>query len=144
MGMTLTFVGNVVREPRMASTKTGKIVCNFDLAVNRFWKGADGQKKTLFLQMSAWGQTAESCGKNLSKGRKIVAYCSDMEADAYIGNDNAAHAQVKATLERFEFASGREDEESMGAAPGAPQNRPIPSANAADGFIPVEDEDLPF
>lgn len=143
MGMELVFVGNAVREPRMATTRGGKVVCNFDFAVNRMWKGADGQKKAIFIQMSAWGATAESCNKNIVKGKKLVVYCNDMEVDTYIGNDNAPHAQIKATVERFEYLTAKGDEDA-GEAPGAPQNKPMQQDNAQEGFVAVDDDELPF
>lgn len=65
-------IGNLTKDPEMRSTQSGVAVCNFSIAVNRRFKNANGEQETDFLNVIAWRQLAELCGKYLAKGRKVA------------------------------------------------------------------------
>lgn len=66
-------IGNLTRDPEMRSTQSGVPVCNFSIAVNRRFRNAQtGQQETDFLNIVAWRQLAELCGRYLTKGRKVA------------------------------------------------------------------------
>lgn len=59
--------GRLVKEPEVRVTTTEKTVCTFTLAVaRRFTNG-----ETDFINIVAWGKTAEYCGNHLNKGQLI-------------------------------------------------------------------------
>lgn len=64
-------VGNLTREPELRHTGTGTAVCSFSLAVNRRYKGSDGdyKKEVAFFNIVVWGKSGENCAKYLSKGK---------------------------------------------------------------------------
>lgn len=57
-----TLVGRVTRDPEIKQTKGGTSVANFSLAVNNYYKGADGSKNetTDFLNIVVFGKVVES------------------------------------------------------------------------------------
>lgn len=63
--------GNLTRDPVTRFLANEKAVANFGLAVNRRFKGSDGEMKedVLFIDVEAWGRTAELVGQYLVKGR---------------------------------------------------------------------------
>lgn len=63
--------GNLTRDPVTRFLANEKAVANFGLAVSRRFKGSDGEMKedTLFIDVEAWGRTAELVGQYLLKGR---------------------------------------------------------------------------
>ena len=64
-------IGNLTRDPEMRSTQSGVPFCNFSIAVNRRFRNAQtGQQETDFLNIVAWRQLAELCGRYLTKGKK--------------------------------------------------------------------------
>ncbi len=63
--------GNLTRDPQVRFFANEKAVAEFGLAINRRFKDANGQQKdeTTFVDVEAWGRTAELVGQYLTKGR---------------------------------------------------------------------------
>ena len=82
-------IGNLTRDPEMRSTQSGVPVCNFSIAVNRRFRNAQtGQQETDFLNIVAWRQLAELCGRYLTKGRK-VAVTGSIQTRTYEAQDGS-------------------------------------------------------
>jgi single-strand DNA-binding protein len=66
----LQLAGNLTRDPEIRFLANDKAVASFGLAINRRWKDANGQAKeeTVFVDVTAWGRTAELVGQYLTKG----------------------------------------------------------------------------
>jgi single-strand DNA-binding protein len=62
------FIGNITKDIELRKTASGKFVTNLDIALNYF---ANGEKKTEFVQVVLWEETAENASKHLSKGRQV-------------------------------------------------------------------------
>lgn len=67
-------MGNLTRDPELRSTPNGQSVCSFSLALNRSYKGADGnwQEVTDYVDIVAWGPLGERVSQYLSKGRPCL------------------------------------------------------------------------
>src|SRR5438105_5978866 len=67
-------MGNLTRDPDLRTTPNGQSVCNFGLALNRSYKGADGEWKEMtdFIDMVAWGPLGERVAQYLTKGRPAL------------------------------------------------------------------------
>lgn len=67
-------MGNLTRDPELRSTPNGQSVCNFSLALNRSYKGSDGewQEATDFIDVVAWGPLGERVAQYLTKGRPAL------------------------------------------------------------------------
>jgi single-strand DNA-binding protein len=65
-------VGNVVRDPEVRATSTGKSIANFALGVNETHV-ADGEKRQVvnFVDVEAWGKSADNLGKLVKAGQEI-------------------------------------------------------------------------
>lgn len=71
---SVQLLGNLVRDPDVRSTKTGKTVTRFTVACSRYYTASDtGEQKEMtdFIPCVAWGTLAESCGNNLAKGTRV-------------------------------------------------------------------------
>jgi len=66
-------IGNLGRDPEMRYTPNGQAVTQFTVAVNRNFRGPDGnwQEETEWFRVVAWGPLAERTAENLRKGRKV-------------------------------------------------------------------------
>jgi single-strand DNA-binding protein len=66
-------IGNLGRDPEMRYTPNGQAVTQFTVAVNRNYKGQDGewQEETEWFRIVVWGQQAERAAENLRKGNKV-------------------------------------------------------------------------
>jgi len=67
-------MGNLTRDPELRATPNGQQVCSFSLALNRSYKGADGnwQEATDYIDIVAWGPLGERVAQYLSKGRPCL------------------------------------------------------------------------
>lgn len=65
-------MGRLTRDPELRRTPTGTAVTSFTLAVDRDFKGQNGEKETDFIEVVAWRNTAEFVAKYFAKGRAAV------------------------------------------------------------------------
>ncbi len=70
----VVLMGNLTRDPELRQTPNGQNVCSFSLALNRSYKGSDGDWKeaTDFIDIVAWGPLGERVAQYLSKGRPCL------------------------------------------------------------------------
>jgi single-strand DNA-binding protein len=67
-------MGNLTRDPEVRQTPSGQSVCSFSLALNRAYKGQNGewQEATDYIDVVAWGPLGERVGQYLVKGRRAL------------------------------------------------------------------------
>lgn len=145
-------IGNLTRDPEMRSTQSGVPVCNFTIAVNRRFKKENGEQETDFLNVIAWRQLAELCGKYLAKGRK-VAVAGSIQTRTYEAKDGSKRTAWDIVADEVEFLTTQNQQSSTQSAPGTyttaaskdsgTANAPQPH-NDFGGFMQVDDEELPF
>ena len=61
-------MGRLTRDPELRRTQSGTAVTSFSLAVDRDFKGQNGEKETDFIDVVAWRNTAEFVSKFFTKG----------------------------------------------------------------------------
>ena len=137
-------IGNLTRDPEMRSTQSGVPVCNFSIAVNRRFRNAQtGQQETDFLNIVAWRQLAELCGRYLTKGSK-VSVMGSIQTRTYEAQDGSKRYVTEVIADNVEFCDSRPSE---GGHPRTdnPPPPPAPSGSApSGGFTEVDDDELPF
>ena len=115
----LHIIGNLVRDPDLRTTTTGKDVCSFTVAVNRRNK-REGEPEADFFRVSAWNERGKLCKQYLSKGKK-VSVVGSVSVNIYTKQDGTAAASLEVLAEDVEFLSPKDG-----------------------GFVPVQDDDDPF
>lgn len=68
----IILMGRLTRDPEVRYTTTGKVVCQFTLAVDRPFTNQDGQREADFINIVVWGKIAELCGNSLTKGQRAL------------------------------------------------------------------------
>ncbi len=70
---SVQILGNLTRDPQIRATKTGRAVASFSVAVNRTYVSPSGEQKEItdFINVVAWGNTAEAVGNQLKKGSRV-------------------------------------------------------------------------
>ncbi|MFN8169218.1 MAG: single-stranded DNA-binding protein [Candidatus Nanopelagicales bacterium] len=74
MRSTVTFVGNVVREPRLRATPGGA-VAGFRIAVEDGWRDKRTQEwvsRSIYLEVSAWRELGEHVADSVVKGQPVI------------------------------------------------------------------------
>lgn len=81
-------IGNLVRDPQVKYTQSGKAVAMFSVAIN---DGYGENKKTYYPNIVVWGKVAETVGNNLKKGSK-VGICGKLTTRTYEKNGQKIYA----------------------------------------------------
>jgi len=126
--------GRLTRDPELRYTPQGTAVCRLGLAVSRFYKGRDGERKeeTLFIDVTVWDKKAEYCGERLRKGRPILVEGS-LKSDAWEDKDSG---QKRTKIEVQGWRIQELDWEDRGGGAPKPAPREIEE--------PIPEDDVPF
>ena len=139
-------MGNLTKDPEVRYTPSGTAVGDVRLAVNRKFKGNDGQEKdeTCFVGVTVWGRQAETCGEYLKKGSPVLVE-GRLKLDEW-EKDGQKHSRLGVVGERVQFLSGPKTSEFRDSPPPPARNN---NASAAPQEGPpagdmVDDDNLPF
>lgn len=66
---TITIVGKVGQDPELRATNNGKMICTFSVATT---SGKDDKKKTVWHNVTAFGDLGEHCAESFSKGSNVI------------------------------------------------------------------------
>jgi len=66
--------GNLTRDPQLSYLPSNTPVCEFGMAINRKWRGQDGQmrEEACFVDLRIFGRQAETFNQYMSKGRAVL------------------------------------------------------------------------
>jgi single-strand DNA-binding protein len=108
-------MGNLTRDPQLRYTPSQQAICEFGLAINRKWKGADGQQheEVCFVDCTAWGRSAETLQKYVTKGQPLFVE-GRLRYHTWDGPDGKKRSKLDVTVLGFQFLGG-----PRGAAAGA-------------------------
>lgn len=70
----VVLMGNLTRDPELKYTAAGAALATMGLAMNRRWRDKNEQLKeeTTFVDVTAWGKTADIAAKYLKKGEPVL------------------------------------------------------------------------
>src|SRR5438445_8196367 len=124
--------GNLTRDPELRYTPKGLAITKIGLAINRTWKNETGETKeeVTFVDVDAFGRTAEIIAQYLKKGRPILMEGRLRYQTWDDKQTNQKRSKLGVVLDHFQFMdSGRVE---GGAAPDASRARPTaPAATPA-------------
>ena len=127
-------IGNLANDPESRTTQSGVAQCSFRIAVQRRFKGANGERETDFLPVVCWRQTAEFAQRYLAKGRKVAVEGS-IQTRSYEAQDGSKRYVTEIIAYGVEAVGGREE---------VAQSAQKPAQNRQVGFTEVGEDELPF
>ena len=67
-------IGNLTRDPELRYSAKGTAIAKIGIAVNRRWRNEAGewQEEVTYVDVDAFGRSAETIGQYLKKGRPIM------------------------------------------------------------------------
>ena len=133
--MEMQIVARLTKEAKVNTTKTGKQVINFDVAVNEKYRvKATGELKsnTKYVECSMW--YGISLAKYLTKGKQLLV-TGDVDARAYINKDSKAVGKLVLRVTKIKFLDGK-GEDANTAPQATTAQAPVTHSEPAD--------DLPF
>ena len=98
----IAVTGRLSKDPTVRYTPSGKVVCQFTLAVQREFKNADGQYEADFIPVVLWSNSAEVAGNNLSKGKKILVE-GRLQTRSYVDKQNVTRWVTELVGRHFEY-----------------------------------------
>ncbi len=145
--------GNLTRDPQLTYLPSQTPVVDFGIAVNRYWTGADGQRRdeTCFIDVRAYGKQAETINHYMSKGRSILIE-GRLKLEQWVGQDGTKRSKHLIIVENFQFLGGPMENnvnevEASVKPPLRTQQSPQPTIQEEptppDEVPPVPEEDIP-
>ena len=143
-------MGNLTRDPELRQTPNGQNVCSFSLALNRSYKGSDGnwQEATDYVDVVAWGPLGERVAQYLSKGRPCLVN-GRLQSRSW-EQDGQKRNNVEVVAQDVTFLGGPSDGGNGGGAPQSGSSNAGPSKKKDDVVIedigdePINLDDIPF
>ena len=141
-------MGNLTRDVEVRTTTSGQSVANFSLAVNRSWRGQDGQQQdqASFINCVAWGKVGDIIAQYVHKGSPLLV-SGRLDQRSYQDKDGNKRSAVEVVVEDFNFVGGgRSDDPSLSA----PSNNQSTNNKSQDVVVediddkPIDLSEIPF
>lgn len=154
----VAIMGRLVADPELRTTTQGTSVCNFRIACERSYSKPGEQRQADFVDIVAWGKTAEFICKFFQKGR-MIAVEGSLQTRNYQDKQGNKRTAVEVVANNISFAGAKAADKPAArdfdqytqnyytheakAAQSAPQ--PAYTQGSMDDFSVISDaEDLPF
>ncbi len=144
-------MGNLTRDPELRQTPNGTSVTSFSLALNRSYKGADGnwQEATDYVDVVAWGPLGERVAQYLSKGRPCLVNGRLQSRSWEDKESGAKRSKLEVVAQDVTFLGGPGGE-GGGSSGGSSAPASKPTGKKDDVVIedigdePINLDDIPF
>lgn len=100
-------MGNLTRDPQLSYTPNQTAVVDFGLAVNRRWKGQDGENKeeVCFVDCRAFSRLAENINKYMRKGRPLFVE-GRLVYEQWTAQDGSKRSKHRIHVDNCQFLGG--------------------------------------
>jgi single-strand DNA-binding protein len=146
--MSLSFnrvilAGNLTRDP-VLRTAGERPVVDFSLAINRRFKGKDGEQKesTTFIDADAWGSTANLVANYLKKGSPCLIE-GELKQDTWTDKDGQKRSKLKVVVSSVQFLPKAHEAEGAADLPAYADRLP-PVAAPAPAAAPTKPDYPPI
>ena len=109
-------MGRITKDIELQTTKAGTEYCKFTVAIDRE-KDKNGDKKTDFVDCTAWNKTAAFVQKYWKKGDGIIVL-GRFESDKYTGKDGISRTNWSVNVREVYFpaSKGKSEQTNTDAA----------------------------
>ena len=104
----IELMGRIVNDIEMKVTNSGKEVVSFTLAVERNYKGSDGNKITDFINCVAFGNSAKCIHSFFGKGRLILVVGA-LQSRQYTTQNNEKRTVFEVNVEEVYFTGEKKE-----------------------------------
>ncbi len=111
-------MGNLTRDPELKYTPSGTAVVGFGIAINRNWKGQDGETKeeVCYVDINMFGKRAEIINEHFNKGSSIFIE-GRLQFQQWETKDGQKRNTLKVVAEDFQFVGGGKEKASSRLVP---------------------------
>jgi len=129
-------MGRICGDLELRHTGNDVAVTSFTLAVDRSYKGKNGEKQTDFIDIVAWRSAAEFSAKYFSRGQ-LVAVQGAIQTRSYTDRDGNKRKAFEIVADNVHFAESKKDKP-------AANNAGYASGSNGDFEDVIDDNDMPF
>lgn len=129
--------GRLTADPEIRKTGSGVPVTSFTIATDAGFKDANGNNVSYFIDCVAWRKTAENICKFFEKGRLILVE-GELTTRLYKDKNDKSCKATEINVDRFHFCDSKK-ESTQNEASDANDSPAL-----SGGFVPCDDEDIPF
>ena len=137
----IVLMGRLTKDPEVRYTQSGKVVCQFTIAVDRPFSGEDGKKEADFIPIIVWGKPAEIAGNSLAKGHRVLVE-GRLQIRSYDDNKGVKRWVGEVIANSFEFIERKTDGNS--SAPAASSTSNTSPMEDFGTSVPFNQEEIPF
>ncbi len=140
-------MGNLTADPEVRTTPSGQSVTSFSLAVNRTFRGSDGNRReeTSFINCTAWGNTGETIAKYVGKGRQLLVSGRLQQRSWEDKETGKRRSAIDVIVEEFSFVNdGRGSGANAAAGSQKASSQPPADTAEVDADEPIDLSDIPF
>ena len=136
--------GNLTRDPELRATPNGAQVASFSIAVNRTFKGSDGNQvdQVSYIECVAWARTGETIAQYCKKGSALLVSGRIEQRSWDDKNSGQKRSRTEIIVEDFTFIGGGNGGGAGGSSSygGGASKSSARASKSNDDFVP---EDLP-
>lgn len=140
-------VGRLGKDPELRTTQSGKSVTSFSLAVQRPRKNQNGEYESDWLDVQAWGTTAEFICKYFQQGQ-LMAVSGRIQTRVYTDRDGKARKAVEIVAQDASFCESRKREEPVKQPSSFSRDAEPVKEYEQQAMLPPDDflgdDDIPF
>ena len=135
-------MGRLTTDPELKKTPTGVSVTRFNVAVDRDYVKPGEERKTDFITIVVWRQTAEFVCKYFSKG-SMIAVQGAIETGLY-EKDGVKYHTFEIKADSVSFCEGKKNDVQANNSSQA-ESQTTESTCTAEEFAAIaDDDDVPF
>jgi|DEB0MinimDraft_6_1074348.scaffolds.fasta_scaffold00348_26 single-strand DNA-binding protein len=140
----IELAGRLTRDPELKNTVNGSVIAEIGLATNRKYRKNDElQEETLFVDVTFFGQQAETLGKYLTKGSPIFID-GRLKLDSWEDRETGkTRSRLKVIGESFTFIGGGQGGDRQAKPQQRQQRQPQPQQQSPL-MDDDEGDDIPF
>ena len=128
-------LGNLTKNPESKTTKSGKNVCSFSIAINNKINNS-----VTYIDVETWNKSAENCNRFLSKGRKVLIE-GKLQLNTWQSKSGENRSKIFCVADLVTFLDkNSENQDSLNEV----QNLPNEVQNKSAQQIEDEFADIPF
>lgn len=134
----VTLVGRLTRDPELRYTTSDVAVATFNLAVNRNFKGANGEREADFINCMIWRKQAELFADWCKKGN-LVGITGRIQTRSYDNQQGQRVYVTEVVAETFQLLEKRDNSANQSNI-----EEQMPASFGATNPLDISDDDLPF
>lgn len=134
----VTLIGRLTRDPELRYTTQDVAVATFNLAVNRNFKGANGEREADFINCMIWRKQAELLAEWCKKGN-LVGITGRIQTRSYENQQGQRVYVTEVVAETFQLLEKRDNSANQSNI-----EEQMPASFGATNPLDISDKDLPF